>query len=174
MAMLEKKDSEFTKAYSLYYPVVFGSIYTKIGDTHTANDLAQEVFMRFFANQQTVEKPRPWLLGTVKNVLFEYYRKEYSMEEEVAHSEAYSDIALTFTNGFRDARILIDEAVESIFDPVNRSLFDLVAVYNFSYNKAGKQLGLSERQVKYRYGIIVKKVLEFLKEKGIENIEDLL
>ncbi|MCP4132315.1 MAG: RNA polymerase sigma factor [bacterium] len=174
MPILEKKDTEFTEAYSLYYSVVFGSIYTKIGKTDIADDLSQEVFIRFYSNMEKVYNIRPWLLSTVKNVLFEFYRKEQNMPDELADAEVNNDIALTFVNGFRDTRIIIDDAIENIEDPVHQSIFDLVAVQNYSYERAGKQLGLNKRQIKYRYGLIVKSVLDFLKKSGIESIEDLL
>lgn len=110
----------------------------------------------------------------MKNVLYEHYRKVKNMPDELAEAEAMSDVSLTFVNGFRDTRIIIDHAVAAITDTTDRSIFDLVAVQNYTYEETGELLGVSRRQVKYRYGLIVRQVLEYLHQKGIRNIEDLL
>lgn len=117
---------------------------------------------------------RAWLFGTIRYVLSEYYRKQKNMPEDLAEAEAGYDIALTFVNGFRDTRIIIDEAIAEINDERDRNIFDLVAIQNYTYEQAGKELGLTKRQIKYRYGLIVKDVIIFLNKKGIKNIEDLL
>ena len=86
-------------------------------------------------------------------------------------------MGLNFVNGFRDARIIINEAIEDLnnFDNEDEAaLFDLIAIRNFTYIEAGKQLGLSKRQAQYRYGRIVEKLLFALKKKGINSLEDLL
>ena len=54
------------------------------------------------------------------------------------------------------------------------AMFDLIAIRNFTYEEAGAQLGLSKRQVRYKYYKIVKRLLGELKKKGINSLEDLL
>lgn len=36
------------------------------------------------------------------------------------------------------------------------------------------QLGMSKRQVRYRYGLIVERILAYLQKQGIKSLEDLL
>jgi len=169
-----QKKSKFTEAYSDFYPVVFGSIYTKIGNAVVAEDLTQEVFLRFLSEMDKVRKIRPWLMTVLKRVLYEYYREKKRMSEDVALSETYDDVALTFVNGFRDTRIIISEAIEAIASEEDKLIFELIAVQNFSYEQVAKQLGLSKRQVRYKYGLIVQGITIFLQKKGVNNIEDLL
>ena len=123
---------------------------------------------------ETAVNQRGWLLVAVKNVLYEHYRKVKNMPDDIAEAEAFNDVSLTFVNGFRDTRLIIDEAMKSIEDKTDMLIFDLVAVQNYTYEETGDELGLSKRQVKYRYGLIVRSIIEFLNGKGIHKIEDLL
>jgi len=168
------KKSKFTEVYTTYYSVVFGSIYTRLGNTTVAEDLTQEVFMRYLNDMDKVRNVRPWLITVLKRVLYEHYRQKKKLSEEQAISEAYDDVALTFVNGFRDTRIIITEAIESIQEETDQIIFDLIAVQNFSYEQVGDQLGFSKRKVRYRYNLIVKQITDFLQKKGVKNIEDLL
>ena len=169
-----QKDADFTDAYGRYYAVVFGSLYSRTGNFDVAEDLTQEVFIRFYSKMETAVNQRGWLLVTVKNVLFEHYRRIKNMPDDIAEAEAFNDVSLTFVNGFRDTRLIIDEAIKALVDKTDRVLFDLVAVQKYTYEEAGTELGLSRRQVKYRYGLIVRSIVEYLNGKGIHKIEDLL
>jgi RNA polymerase sigma factor (sigma-70 family) len=174
MPLLEKKDSLFTGVYSDYFPIVSGSLYSKLGNSQLADDLAQEVFIALYRSFESVQSVRSWIFTTMKNILYDHYRHAMNMPEEAALHEAHDDIGLTFVNGFRDTRIIIGQAVESIRDGIDRVLFDLIAVQNHSYSQAGKHLGLTKRQVFYRYSNIVRHVKDHLAERGIASIEDLL
>ncbi len=172
---MKRKVDAFTEAHNLYYAPVYGAIYSKVGNAETAKDLCQEVFIRFYQKFDEVENPRKWLYGALRLVVLEYYRSRKSKEVNI--DDVFNDVSLTFVNGFRDARIIIAEAMENdenFMDDTERALFDMIAVSNMSYPEAGRQLGLTVRQVEYRYGRVVERILDFLKRKGISNIEDLL
>jgi RNA polymerase sigma-70 factor, ECF subfamily len=168
-----KKD-KFTEDHKRYYPLIFSAVYTKVENIDDAKDICQEVFIRFFENYEKVLDSRKWLYGTLRNVVLEFYRKE---KGDVDIDDVFKDISLTFVNGFRDARIIISEAMEdsvNFNDEDEKVLFDLVAVYNYSYTEAGRQMGITKRQVEYKYRRIVDKIIDSLGKKGIRNLEDLL
>ena len=102
------------------------------------------------------------------------------MSEEDLNShidDILNGVSLTFVNGLKHARVIISEAIEKgeVFEnDTDRTLFDLIAVYTYSYTEAGKELGLTKRQVEYKYTQIVMKIKDHLKKKGINNLEDLL
>lgn len=173
MPLLEKIKIEFTEFYADHYQIVYGVIYSKISNADDTDDLTQEVFMHFYSKMYEIENKRSWLFGTINNVLMNYYRKKkkFSSDEDIEHY--LSDVSLTFVNGFRDTRIIIDEAVGSLPDS-DRVLFDLIAVQNLTYDLAARHMGLTKRQVEYRYSLIVKAIRGYLNNKGISNIEDLL
>lgn len=170
-----KKVDAFTEAHHLYYAPVYGAIFTKVGNAETAKDLCQEVFIKLYEKFDEIESPRKWLFGALRLTVLEYYRKTKNKNLNI--DDVFNDVSLTFVNGFRDARIIIAEAIESsgnFADETERALFDMIAVSNLSYPEAGKQLDLTVRQVEYRYGKVVERILDFLKKKGIDNIGDLL
>jgi RNA polymerase sigma factor (sigma-70 family) len=169
------KNRQYAEAYSDFYPVIFSSVYKKIGNIEDAEDICQEIFISFYNKLDEIENRRKWLYGALRLEVMAYYRKKNPDAADI-DSEA-DNIGMSFVNGFREARIIIHNAIEDMSnyrDDADRALFDLVAVRNFSYEEAGAQLGMSKRQVRYRYGIIVEGLIEYFKAKGINSLEELL
>jgi len=173
MSLFDKKKVEFTEFYADYFQIVYGTIYSKISGADDVEDLVQEVFMHFYDKMEEIENRRSWLFSAINNVLSNYYRKKkkFASEEDIA--DYLNDVSLTFVNGFRDTRIIIDEAVRQLPES-NRIIFDLIAVQNLTYELTARHLGMTRRQVEYRYSLIVQDIRNFLGAKGINNIEDLL
>ncbi len=171
---MSKKKDKFTEDHKRYYPLVFSAVYTKVENIDDAKDICQEIFIRFFEKYEEVKDSRKWLYGTLRNVVLEYYRKQRG---DVDIDDVFKDVSLTFVNGFKDARIIISEAIENMDNfggEDEKTLFDLVAVYNYSYTEAAKQMGLAKRKVEYKYRRIVDSIMDYLNKKGIKDIEDLL
>ncbi|MCP4137979.1 MAG: sigma-70 family RNA polymerase sigma factor [bacterium] len=166
---------EFTDIYKNLYPLVFSTIYSRTSNVDTTKDICQEVFTRFYERFDRVDNHRTWLYTTTRYVLFEYYRK--NSKKSINIDDLFEDVSLSFVNGFKDTRIIIKEALDNIenFDTEeDHTLFDLIAVHHFSYSEAGKYLGMTKRQVQYKYGQIKKRITEYLEKKGITSLEDLL
>ena len=173
MLKTKSNKNEYIDAYLDYYSIVYSSIYTRINNKDEANDLCQEVFIIFYEKFDFIQNKRKWLLGTAKNVLLNYYKKKKPVNIE--DIEKFDDMGLTFVNGFRETRILIDEAMKNIqCDDIERMLLDLIAIHNFSYNKTAKIVGLTGSQVKYKYRQLVKKLTHYMRSIGIDDLEDLL
>lgn len=176
MLLLDKKNAKFSEVYGDYYSILFGTIYTRINNSDIVDDLVQEIFIRFFNKIDIIEESRirAWLFSTMKNVLYEYYRKDKNLTKDVIIEDSTNDVALTFVNGFQDTRLIINEVIDSLDDPLERIIFDLIAIQNYNYIEAGDHIGLTRGQIKYRYGVIVKKIISNLEKNGITKLEDLL
>lgn len=172
---LDRNSRDFAEIYSDLYPLVYSVVYSKIGNADDAGDITQDVFTRYYEKMGGVENPRTWLLGAMRIEVLIYYNKKHG--EEVNVEDLFEDMNLAFVNGFRDARLIIQDALEDM-DNFNgereKVLFDLIAVSNFTYVEAGQALGMSLHQVKYRYGLIVRRLIESLNRRGIRNLEDLI
>jgi len=171
--MSEKKRDLFTEIYGSYYPLVFSAVYTRVDDADDARDICQEVFIKLYEKLDEVQNTRKWLYGALRLSVFEFYRKR----GRGVNIDEVDDVALTFVNGMRDTRIMLSEAFENSANfekEGDRALFDLVAFYNFSYSQAAQHLGLTKRQVEYKYRRIVDRITGYLKQKGVNSIEDLL
>lgn len=175
MSLISDKVKKFTRLYSDLYPVVYNGIYTKVRDTDITSELSQEVFTRFYEKFDEVENPRRWLLGTLKNVLMEYYKSKSGSFVDI--EEVISDTNLLYVNGFRDTRIILQnafDASENYRDEQERIIYELVAVKNYSYDEVAQLMGLTRRQVEYRYRTVADRIVDYLKKKGINSLEELL
>lgn len=166
---------KFIYHYETFYSIVFSSVYTKINNYHDAEDICQEVFIRFYDKIDEIETPRKWLFGCLRIVVFEFYKRKYSKEVNI--EEIFDDIGIGYVNGFRDTRIMIKEILESIQeneDAEDIVLFELIAVYNYSFADAARHQGFNYKQARYRFSRIVSKITDELKKRGIKSIEELL
>jgi RNA polymerase sigma factor (sigma-70 family) len=174
--MYRKRDA-YTEAHDRYYLLVFSTVRIKVADRSDVEDICQNIFLKFYEKFEEIEadRHRLWLYGAMRIFVLEYYRKKN--KHVISEEEIFSDISLTFVNGFRDARMVIAETIddEGVFGSEDdRVLFDLIALYNYSYAEVGRQMGYSKRQVGYRYRIIVERIIAGLKKRGIGKLEDLL
>lgn len=169
----KKKRETFSLVYAEHYPLIFSAVCAKIGNEHDAQDICQEIFMICYEKLGEIENHRKWLFGTMRNVLYRYYEK--NAKNPLDLDAAFQDVSLTFVNGYRDIRILIEEALDKTkLTELEHLLITYIAFNSYSYSRAGAVLGLSKRQVGYRYQAAAGKILDFLRTKGIQNIEDLL
>jgi RNA polymerase sigma factor (sigma-70 family) len=172
MSETRVKDT-FTGAFLDYYPLVYSVIYSKVGSEEDAEDICQEVFLILYDNMEKVQNVRKWLYGTLRNLVLQHFQKKSGGHVNV--DEIFDDVSISYVNGFRDTRIIINEAVEHIEkDETDALLLDLISVYNYSYTEAASICGLSKRQVAYRYNQAVKRIFNYLAEKGIKDIGELL
>lgn len=163
----------FITLYERYYALIYSTAYSRLGSVDDAMDAAQEVFIRFHGKMQEVREPRTWLYGTLRNVVFDMMKKK---KPDLTEGDM-DDLSVVYVNGFRDTRLIIQEALQNetnFSDETDRVLFELVASYDFTYREAGEQLGISERQAKYRFGLAVRRITEYFRLKGIARLEDLL
>jgi RNA polymerase sigma factor (sigma-70 family) len=143
-----------------------------VGNVDDARDICQEVFIILYEKFDGIRNVRAWLYGTLKNVVYRYYT---ARKQHVDIDDMFNSMGLSFTNGFRDTRIMINEAIEELeCDGEERIILDLIARYNFSYVNVAKILGLTRRQVEYKYGQLVRGIMDHLKKNGITDISELL
>ena len=169
------RKAKFVDAYSNYYSLIYSVICSKVSDTNQADDICQEVFLRLYEKIDEVNDHRKWLYGTMRLVFLEYYRK--NRNDSVDPESLFADASMSFVNGFRDSRIIIEQALEDTANygtTEDRTLFDLIALYNHSYAEAAAELGISERQARYRYGLVNNRLMEYFRQRGIKGLEDLL
>ncbi len=175
MPLIPKKINDVSALYSDFYPVIFSAVYNFLNNVDETKDICQEVFLRYMENYESVENPRKWLYAVARNATFEHCRRQG--KTDISIDDIFEDKGLGYVNGFRDTRIIIQNAIDDMNNYENEKdkiLFDLVALHNFTYKEAEKKLGMTERQVKYRYGLVVDRLVRYFNKKGIKSLEDLL
>jgi RNA polymerase sigma factor (sigma-70 family) len=168
----KSKNAAFTQVYSEYYATIFGVLYLRTGNADTAEELTQEVFIRYFNNMEGAVHVRGWLLTTAKYVLLEHYKKNKKNPDiiPIMDDELFEQKLPDVT----DIRIIIDNAIESIKDHTDRMIFDLVTLQKYTFKEAGTLTGYTKRQIKYRHALVVREVIDALKKQGINSLEELL
>jgi DNA-directed RNA polymerase specialized sigma24 family protein len=154
---------------------MFSSVYSKVGDVDEAEEICQELFLRFYQRMDEVANPRGWLYGALRLVVLEYYRKKGRRDEEI--DPLCDELSLPCVDGDSDTALLIREALasEGVFlSDLDRSLFELIAVYEYSCADAARNLGISYRQARYGYECVSKRIVSYLRGKGISNLEEML
>jgi len=165
----------FIENYDSYYSLVFSTVYSKISNFHDSEDICQEVFIRFYNKMDEIESPRKWLYGCLRNVVLDYYKEKRHTDIDI--DTLFDDIGLGYVNGFRDTRMMLKNVMDEIFETEgdrDAALFEMIAVYNYSFAETAKHLNLGYKQTRYRYYNMASKLMDKLREKGIERIEDLL
>ena len=97
----DRKDAEFTQAYAEHYSAIFGALYKMTRDCDVAEELTQEVFIRFYNKMESAANVRAWLLVTAKYVAYEHHHRQdrvlgggreyvgrHQIQEEVAQRDA--------------------------------------------------------------------------------------
>ena len=176
MGIDKKKRKDFIYAYRIYYPVIFNRIYKSTGNREDTEDICQEVFIEFFNNFEKINEKRNWLMTVARNQTALFYRKKKIKQDISTETmDLENNPSLSFINGTRELRILLTEEINNMNNYENetdRTLFELIAILKYSYKEAAAQLKLSRRQIIYKYNKIVKRMLENLKAKGIQDVKD--
>ena len=167
-----KKNKDFFKAYRDYYPLVFRILTYKVVSEEDAEDICQEVFIQFYKNFDEIINKKNWLMKALNFEITNYYRKKGNKKVDKVDIDGFADnIELSYEEKFNEERLIIKEAIENpdnFEDESEKVLFDLIAIYNYTYKDAAKYLDLSKSQVRYKYLQIEKRIAEYLKLKGIE------
>ena len=124
-------EKEFRDAYSNYYPLVYSVLYSKLSRKDDAEDICQEVFIRFLNKFPEIENHRQWLMTAIRFEITNYYNKKATAKLDGTDiQEIENDLNFAFENGMKDARIIVEEAInndENYKNEKERLIFDLVA-----------------------------------------------
>jgi RNA polymerase sigma factor (sigma-70 family) len=174
----KKKRESFISAYEKYYPVIFHRIFKSIGIKEDVEDICHDVFIELYNKLEDVNEPIKWLMTVTRNQIALYYRKKnVKSEDSIDLLNLEENKSISVTDSAKETRILLSQEIENAdnySDETDRILFELIAIFKYSYKEAALQLGLTRRQIVYRYKKIINKMIINLRSKGIINIKDIL
>ena len=144
--------SAYEFLFRKYYGTVYCFVRNMLKDSSTAEDIAQDIFMRIWLNRVSLHPDKP-----IKHLLFVMAKNEAL---DVLKSK-YSKSALLSTdvhdkeleNGDADKRVMMLETASGIKDiiaklpPQRRTVFVLSRYNNLSNKEIAGRLGLSVRTV---------------------------
>ncbi len=177
VSLADPKVDNFNKLYNSFYSLVFSIVYSKVSNYHDAEDICQEVFLRFYKKLDGIDNPRKWLLGCLRIVVLDFYKQKKS---DIDIDTLFDDISMGYVNGFKEARVIISQIIEEISnesdedDASDAVIFNLIAIYRYSIVEASRHLKLNYKQTRYRYNRICEKIMSRLRRQGIKELGDLL
>ena len=174
-ALDNKSLLRFKDVYDGLYSLIFSLIYSKISNFDEAEDLTQELFVRLCKKFNEVNDPKAWLFGAMRIILLDYFKEKGRKEDDI--EGIIDDQRMGIVNEFRDARIVIEEILSDSttgISDTDRTIFELVAIHDYSFAEASRHIGLSYRQVRYAFQTTARKLLDLLRMRGIAKLEDLL
>jgi len=119
MTLCRQKKSDislFIESYINYYPRICHYLIPLLeGDIHSAEDITQEVFTRFYITSETLSRQviHNWLYSASRNILFEHYRRNSSyICEDIDKILHLEDEALSYMED-HDIKILIEDILRN-------------------------------------------------------------
>jgi RNA polymerase sigma-70 factor (ECF subfamily) len=167
--------SAFSGLLDKYHRPVINIIYRMIGDSHAADDLAQEVFMRVYnssRNYQPTAKFSTWIYRIAMNLCLNELRRRkkriFSLDENIPTQEGEVKIEIAEKDkdlprdelAKKELQDIVKKAIESL--PENQRMAVLLRRYeNLSYEEIAKTMNCSVSAVKS----LLNRAKESLKEK---------
>lgn len=143
----------FDEAFTLHHRAVFRSAYAIVRDPALAEDVTQEVFIRFFNNLESVpagELTRAWLLRVTMNTAHNMIRgqtRSVAREQEFFKQETESGHAIALEEDY-ERRLEIEEArraLDKVKEPMRSAL--LLKQQGLSYKEIAATLSVKEVNV---------------------------
>jgi DNA-directed RNA polymerase specialized sigma24 family protein len=118
MSAFFRQDRRYSEIFSLYYPTVMNAVYSRVSRMEDAEDIVQNVFIRYYEKMNEVLDARSWLLGALRFEVMNYYQKKSGGDAHM--DDIFRDNPKSFTNGFRDSRIILEKAISGIREEESR------------------------------------------------------
>ncbi len=88
------EDGAFTEIYNLYFKKIYQFIYYRVSHKETAEDLAEEVFLKAFSKLHSISENQAfagWLYQIARNLVIDHYRANKSTVglEEIENTLEY-------------------------------------------------------------------------------------
>jgi len=147
-----------------YYPYVCSSIFKIIKERNTVEDLAQEVFLRFWQKRHQItisSSVQAYLRRMAINEALGYLRKKKMFEEEINHETMGGEspgVESEYLHGELEDHIRV--AVDKL-PPKCRTVFKLSRFEELSYKEIAAQMDISIKTVENQMG----KALKFLRKE---------
>jgi len=167
------KDQPLTEWFEKLEKPLMIYAYQIVHDREEAEDLVQEVFLRFSRQENEILEPRAWLYKTLRNLCISFLRKNNRLQR--TDDEDQMDFLHTMNRPAENCLVTNLEKNEAI-DRVKHSISllpkDSARIIHLkfnqrkSYQEIAQETGLSESNVGYKLHHIIKDLSEELKKEG--------
>jgi RNA polymerase sigma-70 factor, ECF subfamily len=138
-------------AWQKYYPTVLRFVKSRLADPNEAADLTQEVFIKAYTRQDTLQDPsriQSWLMQIAQRTIIDYFRKRTPLNVEVF------DLADNATSGYNYYdEPCMQACVQYLFEQLpehHRMILELSDIQQVPQRIMAEQLGIPYPTVKSR------------------------
>lgn len=161
-------ESEFDQIFNSMYDPIRNFVYYKCGDINSAEDIAQDTFLKIWEKKTDIKKETvKQLLYTIANNMFlnKVERQKISFRfMESLPKTSYAE-GPDFEYEVKEFDKKLQNALAGL-DENKRSVFLMNRIDGFTYNEIAANLGLSVKAIEKR----MEKALAFLRKKIEMNI----
>ena len=165
------KDSIFQNNYEKYYPIVYKQLYYLVGNNALAEDLTQEVFIKYYyAKDDHIEYLGAWLSKVATNTALNYLRgQKRCLKREDSVLEEYRYIFSIEDEVFRNEEIRTVRRVLSNLSEEQRICL-LLKFSGYSYEEIHNATDIPKSNIGQLIARGKKKFQELYKEEGGMNV----
>ena len=156
--MLRTKNlSRFNEDYKTYSKLVFGVSVHILLATQEAEEVVQEVFLKYAEEFDTVENPKYWLVRAATNMSIDKHRRRKTFRnyaDKVVNSVRTAFITIS-------TRSAVKKELRGILESLNekdRSLLTLKLGHGYQYEEIAEILGIPEGSVKSALSRLLKRL----------------
>lgn len=145
--MTNSFESLFNKNYKEYYPKIYRQLYYLLGSNELAQDLAQEVFMKYYQTQKEPEFIGPWLSKIAVRKAYNHIRGEKRrIKREESVFDWIKEIYSTEDEVFRHEEIRVVRQLLSQMDK-KQSICLLLKFSGFTYDEIHQASGIPKNNI---------------------------
>jgi RNA polymerase sigma-70 factor (ECF subfamily) len=152
----------FERLVRLHERMVLGVAYRLLGRMEDAQDAAQEVFLKLFQKQNTIEgDPKPWLYRVTVNVCNDWYRKRIAVAPPDEQAADPSRDALT-TITLDERKRLLEAGLRTLGER-ERTAIVLRDIEGLSTQEVARILGVEEVTVRSQISVARVKLAKYVR-----------
>ena len=165
--------------FDAYFPAVYSYVMRSVGDSHVAEDLTQEIFLKIHRAQERIEPDRllrPWVFAIACNTVRDWAKgQSLRASKEQAKESSFLDEHPASGNEEPEACIEMQEikqTLEQALASLESSLRGVVLLRHsghLSFAEIGRCLGLSEVAARQRHARGLGRLRELLAVRGLQD-----
>jgi RNA polymerase sigma-70 factor (ECF subfamily) len=153
----------FERLVRLHERMVLGVAYRLLGRMEDAQDAAQEVFLKLFQKQNTIEgDPKPWLYRVTVNVCNDWYRKRIVVAQPDEQAADPARDALT-TITLEERKRLLREGLQTLGER-ERTAVVLRDIEGLATREVARILGVEEVTVRSQISVARVKLAKYVRK----------
>lgn len=164
------KEEEFKENYEKYFPIVYKQLYYLIGSNEIAEDLTQEVFIKYYNSKENIEYLGAWLSKVATNTAYNYLRGEKRrIKREESILEEVNDIFSIEDEIFKNEEV---KKIRKILAdlPENQRVCIMLKFSGYSYEEIHKVTNIPKNNIGQMISRGKEKFLKLYEKEGDFNV----